>query len=92
LDPENNIKESNEANNKKIFTIECSDENGTVPKDKEKEKEKEEEKTGNGGTELPDLVITLDPTKMDNGKNNIKFTIKNNSTKDITSKFLFSAE
>jgi hypothetical protein len=92
LDPENNIKESNEANNKKIFTIECSDENGTVPKDKEKEKEKEEEKTENDGTELPDLIITLDPTKMDNGKNNIKVNIKNDSQQNITKSFYFLIE
>ncbi len=93
LDPNNDIKESNEANNKKVFKVECSDVNGNVPKDEEKKEEKKEkEKTGSGGTGLPDLVMTLDPTKMDSGKNNIKFSIKNNSTKDITSKFYFQVE
>ncbi len=93
LDPNNDIKESNEANNKKIFKVECSDADGNVPKDEEqKEENKEEEKTGDGGTGLPDLVVTLDPTKMDNGKNNIKFTIKNKGTKDVASKFYFLIE
>jgi len=94
LDPDNNIKESNEANNKKIFTIECSDANGNVPKDDVKEEEKKEE-TGNdtgSGTGKPDLVVTLDPTKMDSGKNNIKVNIKNDSQQDITKSFYFLIE
>jgi len=94
LDPDNNIKESNEANNKKIFTIECSDANGNVPKDDAKEEEKKEE-TGNdtgSGTGKPDLVVTLDPTKMDNGRNTIKLSIKNNSNVTITKPFAVLVE
>jgi subtilase family serine protease len=96
LDPNNDISESNEANNKKIFTIACSDETGNVPKDNPAEEPGQEQEQDDGGSQeeadLPDLFLKMEPTAMKAGANTVKFQIGNMGSKDVTTPFYYSYE
>ena len=98
LDPNNDILESNEANNKKIFKIECSDKEGNVPKDDPAEEKKEEDgdEQGDGGAQegadLPDLFLKMEPATMKAGANIVKFQIGNSGSKDVTTPFYYLLE
>jgi len=92
LDPNDNIKESNETNNKKSFKIECADENGKVPDNEEKEEEKEDQSGDQTGDDKPDIVVSVSPSQMSNGKNTINLDIKNDSAKSINTTFYLTVD
>lgn len=95
VDPDNNISESNKGNNKKVFRIECADENGNVPETKENTGGQEDQSNNSQSgdpADKPDLVVSFNPVAMDKGINDIKIDISNVGKSDITKSFFMKVE
>ncbi len=92
VDPDNDIKESNESNNIKSFKIQCADKDGNIPKEEGSDDTEDnggddnQDRHSDSGNE-PDIDVSLTPIKLNNGSNDVKISLVNLGNSDISATF-----